>query len=456
MRNEGTLLSNAATQEKRPGSAQDNPAARLLRKTGTWLRDREYRPIWHLSAVTLIIVFGCLLFYRHFHNQGMLMHADMTFPLTLDRITGEITNTWLEYGGFNIVQFIQNSPWILSFMLVAKVFGLSTSQYLLVMFVTTFSLAGVSMYALSYSTMRTLKPLENSRYGLFAGAFLAAIVYMYNPFSLFDLWPFMMYAAYALMPFIIMLLRKTFANPRPRYIIGLALLVSICSTHPTCMTWVWITITAYSLFFLIINRFKWRSVATSAKVFFPSLVLYLFINAAWTVPYLGAKVVGKPMVPAYGPYLTQKSLEGLSQSCTISNNLRLVSGYGQFGIPGSNGVVQMILTYALPLLAILCLVLLGKKICRNSTVLFLAAVSALSILVATGSSFILRRFYVYLVLEAPGSASYGWIFRSPNRLLFLVPVFYGLMIGIMVAWLIREAPRPGQLRTAGEVGDQDG
>ena len=408
---------------------------------GACLKAREYRPLWHAAAVILIVGFACLLFYQHFNHPGMLLHADMTFPLTLNRITGEVTNTWLEYGGFNIVQFIQNSHWILSFMLLAKVFGLSTSRYLLVMFITTFSLAGISMYALAYSTISTIKPLDRSKYGLFLGAFLAAIVYMYNPFSLFNLWPFMMYPAYALMPFIIMLLRKTFNKPKMRYIVGLALLVSVCSTHPTGMTWVWIAITAYSIYYLIVKRFTGSSIVTTAKIFFSTLVLYLLINAAWVVPYLGAKAVGKPLVPAYGPYLTQSSLDGLSQSCTISNNIRLVSGFGQFNVPGSAGVINTILSFTLPILAILCLVLIGRRVGKNGTVLFLGIVSVISIVVATGSSFILRQPYSYLVLRAPGSASYGWIFRSPNRFLFIVPIFYGLMIGVLGAWLLRNAPR---------------
>jgi len=424
---------------------------------GAWLKAREYRPLWHAAAVILIVGFACLLFYQHFNHPGMLLHADMTFPLTLDRITGEVTNTWLEYGGFNIVQFIQNSPWILSFILLAKVFGLSTSRYLLVMFVTTFSLAGISMYALAYSTMRTIKPLERAKYGLFLGSFLAAIVYMYNPFSLFNLWPFMMYPAYALMPFIIMLLRKTYREPKMRYIVGLALLVSVCSTHPTGMTWVWIAITAYTIYYLVVKKFAWRSILASAKVFLSTLVLYVLINAAWVVPYLGAKAVGKPLVPAYGPFLTQGSLDGLSQSCTISNNLRLVSGFGQFKVQGSTGIINTTLSFALPILAILCLVLIGKRVGRNGTVLFLGAVSVISIVVATGSSFILRQPYSYLVLRAPGSASFGWIFRSPNRFLFIVPMFYGLLIGVLVAWLLGNAPRSRRRPDRdGEVEEQVG
>ena len=427
----------ATINERSATPVRSNPISRSMRRVGSWLAGREYRPLWHLAAVILIIGFASLLFYQHFHNHGILMHADMTFPLTLDRITGQVTNTWLEYGGFQVVQFVQNSPWILSFMVVAKVFQLSTAQYLMLMFITTFALAGVSMYALAYSTIRSIKPLDSAKYGLFAGAFLAAVIYMYNPFSLFTLWPFMMYTAYALMPLIFMLLVRTYNSPKLRYIVGLALLISVCSTHPMCMAWVWIMMVAYTIYYLIVNRFGWGNLATAAKVFFSSILLYLFINAAWVVPYVNAKLLGKPMVPAYGSYLTQTSLDGLSQTCTVMNNLRLISGFGQFGIPGSSSALNVLLTFALPVFAILCLILLQKQLRENATYMFFAVFSVISIIIATGSSFILRTPYSYLVLRAPGSASFGWIFRAPNRLLFVVPVFYGLSLGILVAWLLR-------------------
>jgi len=434
-----TLFEEANDDKRVTAPAGAGRVARLARVAGLELVERESRPLWHAAAVVLILAFACMLFYGQFQGHGILMHADMTFPLTLHRIAGEVTNTWLEYGGFNVVQFVQNSPWVLSFMLVAKVFGLSTAQYLLMMFVATFALAGVSMYALAYSTIKRIRPLENSRYGLYAGAFLAALVYMYNPFSLFNLWPFMMYIAYALMPLIFMMLQKTYQKPKLRYIIVLALLVTVASTHPMGMTWAWIMIAAYTVYYLIVKRFGRKNLLTAAKVFFSSIVLYLFLNAAWVVPFVGAKLAGKPLVPAYSPYLVQGSLDGLSQSATLSNNLRLVSGYGQFAIPGSTGAVNVILSFALPALAILCLILLGRRIEKNGTVMFMAAVSVISLLVATGSSFILRRPYSYTVLRAPGSASVGWIFRSPNRLLFVVPIFYALMLGILVTWLMREA-----------------
>jgi hypothetical protein len=455
MSDQNSLFEETIDDEKVMAPAGVSRVDRLVRAAGLELVEREYRPLWHAAAVILILASAGLLFYGHFQGHGILMHADMTFPLTLNRIAGEVTNTWLEYGGFNVVQFVQNSPWILSFMLVAKVFGLSTAQYLLVMFITTFALAGVSMYALAYSTIKRIKPLDRSRYGLYAGAFLAAIIYMYNPFSLFNLWPFMMYVAYALMPLIFMLLRKTYREPKLRYIIVLALLVSLASTHPMGMTWAWIMIAAYTIYYLVVQRFGKQSLLTAAKVFFSSIVLYLLINAAWVVPYVGAKLAGKPLVPAYSPYLVQGSLNGLSQSATLSNNLRLVSGYGQFAIPRSNGAVNVILSFTLPALAILCLIMLGKRIEKNGTVIFMAAVSGISLLVATGASFILRRPYSYMVLRAPGSASVGWIFRSPNRLLFVVPIFYALMLGILVAWLMREAPRLRD-RTREEVRRADG
>ena len=433
----------AATPQNEESPGRDNAATRTAAAVNAWLVRREYRPLWHLAAVIIISGFALLLFYQHLHSSGSLIFADQAFPLTVNRIAGQVTNTWLQYGGFQIISFIEMGPWTLAYVVLAKVFGLSQPQYLLVMFTSTFALAGVSMYALSYSTISEVKQVSGSKIGVFSGSLLAAIVYMYNPWSLFHLWPFMMYTAYALLPVIFILLRKLYKRPTPFLLVGFVLLISLCSSHPTPISWIWITIAAYTVFYLIVKRFARRDLKRAAKVFFGTLGLYLLVNAAWTVPYAAAKATGIPLGPNYAPFLDQSALTSLSQSCTLSNNMRLISGYGQFGIPGSTTGFNLLLSYALPVLAVACLLFLGKKLKNNATFLFWSLLSVVLLLFATGSSFIIRRFFNYLVLRAPGAATFGWIFRSPNRMLFAVPIFYGLALGFMVAWLLRSTSRGG-------------
>ena len=428
-------------EEYSPRPGHGNSFAKAADHLRNWLVAREYVPLWHFLAVAVIIGFACLLFFQHFRTPGSLIHADQAFPFTVDRIAGQVNNTWLQYGGFQIISFIEMAPWTLSYVVIAKIFGLSQPQYLLVMFISTFALAGVSMYALSYSTIKSVKAMSGRKIGLFAGSVLAGIVYMYNPWSLFSLWPFMMYVAFALIPLIFMLLRRIFEGPKLWHVVSLVLIIWLASSHPTCISWIWIMIAAYTLFYLLVNKFARRSLITAAKVFFGTLILYVLANAAWTVPYAAAKMTGIPMGPNYAPFLNRAALDGLSQSGTLANNLRLVSGYGQFVIPGANNGLNIVLSYALPVFALLCLVMLGKRLRRNGTFLFWALFAVISLLFATGSTYILRRFYSYLVLRAPGAATFGWLFRSPNRMLYGVPLFYALSIGFLVAWLLRGVPR---------------
>jgi hypothetical protein len=75
-----------------------------------------------------------------------------------------------------------------------------------------------------------------------------------------------------------------------------------------------------------------------------------------------------------------------------------------------------------------------------------------SILLATGSSFVLRHVYSTLALNA----TLGWVIRAPDRWLFYVPVFYSLMIGMLFTGLLenQRVPQPLSKRFTEEVPQQ--
>jgi len=399
---------------------------------------KNRRALFHALSVVFIVAVACLLFYKNFYKSGMLMHVDMTFPTTIPRNFSLYAHTWWPFGSIQNIWNTQRVLWSYPLLAAVKVLGLSTSQYLLVLFIGTFALAGASMYALSYSvitSMRTRLEIGN-RYAPFVGALFAALIFMYNPFSVSHLWPYFGYPGYAVLPLAFLLLIKAVKTPRAVYVISLAVLIAVAGTGPIDVAWFWLLIIAYLLFSLAADRFRKESLARAVKLILPLAVLYVLLNAMWMVPIARAQFVNKPFVPFYSPQLTQTGLDLMSAQNSVLNNLRFASGWGLPVNPQVSGTAWMILSFALPVFAVTGLLVLRKRIGKNRVIIFWSIMFVVSILLATGSAFILRRPYSYLTLRAPGSASFGWVFRSADRFLAFAPIFYGLVLGLLSARML--------------------
>ncbi|MFH1148974.1 MAG: hypothetical protein V1748_00710 [Actinomycetota bacterium] len=414
-----------------------------------WLAAREYRPLWHGLAVLFIVACSLLLFHRNFTSSGTMMHVDMTFPFGIDRNMALYSNTWWQYGSVQNIWNTQRVFWAYPLLAVAKVLGLSTGTYILVLFAGTFSLAGISMYAAAFGVIERTRVAGQSRYAPYVGAVFAGLVFMYNPWSLSHLWPYFGYPAYAVAPLVLILLIKTADEPRPVYVVGLAVLMSVASTGPITVPWLWLLVVAYLLFHLARRRFSAAGLRDAAKVLLPLAGLYLVLNAMWILPYLYSAASSKPFVPAYSPTMSQGMLDLLSGTNSVLNNLRFASGWGMPVDPQVHGAVWVVLGFALPALSLAALLALGRRLVKDRVVVFVSLLFVLSVLLATGSHWILRRPYSWFALNGPGSSTLGWMLRAPDRWLFYAPLFYALLLGLLAARLAGEPRVWGRLLAVG-------
>lgn len=397
--------------------------------------DRNRRILWHALSIAAILLISCLLFYKHFYTQGTLIHVDMTYPTSIDRNIALYFNSWWQYGSVTNTWNLQRVFWSYPLLLGCKVLGLNVSQYLLVMYIGTFFLAGVSMYALAFSVIKSSRLGVGSRLAPYAGAVFAAIIFMYNPWSLSHFWPYFGYPGYALQPLVFLLLVKSVDAPKAKYIVPLALLIAVASTGPICVVWFWFMIITYILFHLAAKRFSRASLLSALKVVLPLGALYALLSAAWIMPYAWSRLSGKPFAPSYLPEMSERMLDLFSATNSVMNNMRLASGWGMPVEPQVSGGLWIILSFALPVLSIAALAVLYRRLRRNGTVIYWALMFGVSVLLATGTVFILRRPYYFFILRGPGSASFGWILRAFDRWLYYAPVFFALMLALLVAHL---------------------
>jgi hypothetical protein len=427
---------------------------RFLGRVKQYLEERDYRPLFHLICVAVIVSFGCFLFYKNFVNPGMMMSTDMTWPDTLARLQFRTVNTWYPFGSTPATSAIQWFFWIYPSSMVARLFHLSAAWYMFLLFLGTFCLAGISMYALTFSTIKSMKLEDTARYAPYVGAVFAGLVYMYNPWSIHYLRPYFGYPIYALAPLLILAMVKVYKSPSLRNIILLVLLATIANTSHN-QTWLFGLLFSYFLFYVAKNHFGKEALKTALKVFLGTTALYLLLNAIWTVPFLGAQLAGKPLLPYYQPGLNVSMLNGASSNSYMMNNLRMLSIWSWSIDQLGGGPFLQALTFGLPVFTLISLILVRKEARKNSIVNYLGVLAVVTLLLATGTSSVSRSLYRWLVFNAPGSSTFGWLLRSPERWLFFVAPFIALMLGILIARLLparpAEAPSGSRLKGVADM-----
>lgn len=398
---------------------------------------KERKVLWHAIAIGVIVLASLFLFYKHFATRGMLMHVDMTFPTTINRNIALYNHTWWQYGSVQNIWNVQRVFWTYPLLAAVKALNIATDRYLLIMFIGTFALAGVSMYVLAHYVIKRFRLGGTNKYAPYVGAVFAALIFMYNPFSVSHLWPYFGYPGYAVLPLVFLLLVKAVDSPKAWSVVLLALLITVAGTSPINVIWYWLMIAAYIAFFLISRRFDRMSLANTAKVLLPVVGLYVVLNAVWVMPYVGSQIINKPFTPSYVGGFSRSMLDTLSASGTLLNNVRFTAGWGLPINPEPTRTLWVILSFAMPAGALAALLVLRRKLVKDRVMLFWSVMFTISVVLATGTSFILAGPYDWFVLKAPGLSSFGWVFRAADRWLIYAAVFYALILGLFVAYLIR-------------------
>jgi hypothetical protein len=421
----------------------------LYERSRTALALRDYRPVWHAIAVAAIMLIALALFYRTFTSSGTLIHQDMTFPTTLNRSISQYLNMWWEFGSTQNIFSVQRLFWSFPLLMFAKVFHVSNTTYIFLFVWGTLCIAGISMYGLAFHFIKTVDGAKRVTLAMAFGPLLAAVIYMYNPWSLNHFWPYFGFPAYALAPLIFYVALKTIESPRFTRVFLLALILTLASTAPICVVWIWLLVLSYAVYYLIVNRFRRPDLMAALKTVVPAAAIYTLLNATWLLPYLNAQIAGKPFVPTYNNLMSQGVLDSLSSNNSVINNIRLISGWGFPVKPPVDNMLWVFLSFGIPILAIGGYLAFRKKLAGNNIINYWAIIFLISIALATGSSFFLRPVYSFFSLQA----STGWVIRVPDRWLFYVPMFYALMIGLILSRLLanRKALTSFEEQGTGEV-----
>lgn len=377
----------------------------------------------HIVSICIIFIMASLLFYKSYFENGMLIYVDMTWPLSISRTMDFYNYTWFPYGSFANFENINRIFWTYPLLFICNILNQSIESYLKILFLVTFFLAGCTIYSLTYYLLST--NIYSNEKLLSFSSIISALIYMYNPWSLGHLWTYFMYPTYALLPLILLLTIKYFYSNNKSVFIILCLLMTIASTTPHGIIWIWFAITLYTIFnFIISNEASIRDkLKTHLFFLLPLLVLYILLNIYWLFPYLMGQIY-TDIAPTYT--FTPQTLEFFS---TNSNTLNVMRLGGSWGLPVESTFdnnAWIISSLFLAFISFFSLIVIKN----NRNLLFFGILATISLYLAMGSNAPFG-FYEWLAFDSP-LKHIGWCFKAPDRWLNLTAISYSIMAAFSI------------------------
>ena len=373
-------------------------------------------------AVSLVFIAALIACYAILSGEGIIIYADFTLPTSLERFFNMHYPLWNQYGSTSTFGFISRLSFRAIPIGLASLFEISAdSLYKMVLFFTFF-LSGLAMYFSLFS----LKFSNNNKIACI-GALSASFIYMFNFKAIHTvIWP-TLHFAYAIAPITLFSFIRLVSAPRLKYAVAVAFLMTIMAASPHYLVFMTMLLFSWLLYYTGIKKLKNINLKFIKLLSF-SLLLFLFINSYWLLPYIGATAFSPTPSSPTLYILTLESIDMLSRSSSIINTVRLTDIWWQHSsLMPQNVLLQgfwIFSSFFLPLLAFSSLIVSNKK--YKEYTIFFCLVSAFIIIMSTGTNTVFSHIYSWLTLEAP----LGWLWRAPNKLTMILVMTYSYSCGI--------------------------
>lgn len=378
--------------------------------------------IWRV----LIILSVLLIFSKVFFSRGIILFGDIPFPFDLKLYISQFYPLWSENLSFPTFQNVIYLPFVIPILFTSIFLGLSTAFYEKFLYFAFFSLAGLFMFHLINFL---LKKNENvSKKSRTITAFLIALVYVVNPWTLVRMAHVHILLGYSTMPLFLFFVFKILESKKYPlfYIILTSLLWAFFSGIHFGYLFMLVLFGTSGLY-LFLERLKLKLVLQIFLRLVNILALYLILAAYWIVPYIFSSW-SQSVKPLYLNNL--EFLDTVSRFAQITNVFRLISHwwpYLNWPFPDYQlfPAYLIILSFSFVALIFIAPLLFPK----NKYVIFSLVFSLLLIFLGTGTQ-IFPKFYQWIVFKP-----YGWLFRDPHKWLGALVLFYCILLAFSLAGL---------------------
>lgn len=341
------------------------------------------------------------------------------------------TSVWAEYTTGNaIMVWLQQSP----IMYLSAIFAKSGLQPFLFQATVFYILMVIGLFSVYYLTLNLLEENKNEK----LISFVSAIFYLFNPFTLSQVWGRSLsaqYFAFALLPLALLLF--CLGLKRKKYIFGVLLVLtsSILAIAYQFLTFIivyWLVLLIYLIHSAVISKDRAKEAFFGIKFIFFISVSWLFLNFWWFAPlFLSFGNVNSAGAPSLESNLG--TLLGVSRTFTLDVIVRLLQR-GYFFDATAYSQIYSTIPFQLVSFIPLFFVIIGTfKLLRSREQIkfrFFVVLLILGLFVSLGANFPSEWLFVWLFK----SFAFLQAFRNPFEKFGLVyvlgysPIFaYGLV-----------------------------
>ncbi|WP_330999823.1 carbohydrate binding domain-containing protein [Archaeoglobus neptunius] len=180
------------------------------------------------------------------------------------------------------------------------------------------------------------------------------------------------------------------------------------------------------IFESIVDR---KNIKQHLKVFSLLCFIFVLLNFYWIYVYLQSLLISTPLGPNFvgvNYEFSQKVLNFFSRNSTILNIIRTFDrALLWYHPPLFENSLWILNSLFLPILFLSTLIIVK----RNKYVCFLGIIYIITIFLALGGN---NPAYVWLSLKSPISYQFGWVFRVPSKISYLVWLVYASLCSILL------------------------
>ncbi len=371
-------------------------------------------------ALAIIVVMMFLLVGRFLLAEGTVLFGDFVPTLELRQFLRVNYPLWSNRNSFNYVGSMR-LPYLLIFYFPFYIVNAPAEVFFKFVIVSTLVISGFSMYV---TARHFLNKFNRDGKTVFLCCIISSLFYAFNPWVMDRVYHIFLLVTYSFLPLILLISIQIFDKDKVdlKRVLALVLLCSITSTSPHSLLFISFLIVSLYAYFLLLNRKQFVPKTKNLVLF---IVLYVLVNAFWILPLADYLLSTGSLYPDYILHLD--GVHMLSRNSDLFNVFRLVAYWWpkvshSFEVFPSS-TLWIFASLTVPAVCFLALIFYRK----NRVVVYLSLLSVVLIFLASGMSSPLPSFYEWLCFDAPVLASFGWLFRDPNKWTLLLPLAYSML-----------------------------
>lgn len=405
--------------------------------------------ILRLIPIPLLVAVSFLLILIWFRNGLILGGSEEGLMFYNPGKTLELSKTiWWDYnGGFATLAWLAKIPFLIPLVFLFEILNIPPYLLQALSFFIIIAVGVIAVYLLAFNLLEKF----HLRIPI---AFFSAIFYVFNPFSISQIWSrglYAQYSSFALLPLATVLFLVGLTRRKIIYAIYLAFASVIFSGAFGILSFAityWITLSTCFIYWIFLQKKSGKNILFGLFFYLFSLLLWIILNSWWLLPsiFFGNSIYAEKFT---GSEENLGILLGVSKNFTPDLVIRLLQktfffDYPTFSSTYSSFIFQLI-SYLIPLFLIIGLIIIFIKKELNR-LKFIVILFILGLVVSLGANPPFGFLFVLFFKQFPFLQS----FRNPYEKFGLVyALTYSIIFAVGLVYLFAERIKIAMIKSIG-------